>query len=104
MSLAIIDDLNLVGVFIPPGETKTPLVVDPYAVIFLSFPVQSFQAITRRCCQIPQFGGAVQLPELSAGNLLDGLKAPATLAVVKPRCLSAPERPDHESYCIPRSV
>jgi hypothetical protein len=95
MFLVIIDDLNFVGVSFAPRETKTPLVVDPHAVATLSFPAQCFQTITWRRHQIPQLRGAVQLPELSAGDLLHRLKASTALAVVKPLCLGAPKRPDH---------
>jgi len=102
--LVIVDDLNLVGVAVPPNETKTPLIVDPYAMGSLSFPAQCFQMITRRCGQIPQFRGAIQLPELSARDLFDSLKAPTALALVKPLCLGTPERPDHTINPILSSV
>jgi hypothetical protein len=100
----IVDDLNLVCVSISPNETKTPLIVDPDAMRSLSFPAQCFQTISRRCRQIPQFRGAVQLPELPAGDLFDSLKAPTALALVKPLCLGTPERPDHTINPILSSV
>jgi hypothetical protein len=96
----IIDDFDLVSVSVPPSETKTPLVVDPNAMVPLSFPLQSFQTIARRCSQIAQFCGAVQLPELSAGDLLNSLKAPTAFAVVKPLGFGTPERLDHKLHCI----
>jgi hypothetical protein len=67
-------------------------------MLSLAIPVQCFQTIPRRRGQISQLRGAVQLPELSACDLLDSLKAPAALAVVKALCLGTPERPDHKSF------
>ena len=81
---------------IPPHEAHAELVVDPNAMRSLSFPTQCFQTITRWCGQIPQFRGAVQLPDLPAGGLFDSPKAPTALALVKPLCLGTPERPDHK--------
>jgi len=79
----IVHDFNVVGVPFPPSKAETPLVVDPNAVLSLSVAMQGFQAVSRRRHQVSQFRGAVQLPELPARDMLDGLKAPAQLSMVK---------------------
>jgi len=91
----IVYDLDLVRVPIAPNETETPLIVDPHAILSLSVAVQRFQAISRGRGQVSQFGGAVQLPKLSARDALDCLKAPARLPMVKSPSLRAAERLDH---------
>jgi len=94
--LVIVHDLNLMGVPIAPGEAEPPLIVDAHAVLPFSISEQCLQAIPWRRCQVAQFRRAIQLPKLSACDLLDRLKAPAALATVKPLCFHATERPDHQ--------
>lgn len=93
----VVDDLNIVRTAVAPDEAKAPLVVDANTMLSFSFPMQSFQAIPRRRCQVAQFCRTVQLPKLSACDMLDCLKAPAALAVVKPLGLRTPERQNHKS-------
>jgi hypothetical protein len=100
----IVDDRNIVRVSMAPDKAKTPLVVYPYAVLSLSFSMQRFQTIPRRRCQISQLYRTIQLPKLSARDLLDSLKASAALSIVKPLALGTPERPDHAFNPILRSV
>jgi hypothetical protein len=104
MFLVVVYDLNLVGISIPPNEAETPLLVDSHAVFSLSVPVQCFQAIPRWRCKISQFGGTIQLPEFSACDLLNRLKAPTAQAAVKPLSLGTPERPDHDSLYSARRI
>jgi hypothetical protein len=92
----IVDDLNVVGVPFAPDKAKTPLVVDPNAVLPLSVTVQSFQAISRRRHQVPQFRSAVQLPKFPPRDMLDGLKAPARLPTVKSLGFRGAERLNHK--------
>jgi hypothetical protein len=92
----IVHDLNIVRIPIVPNEAQAPFVIDPYAVLPGSVIPQCFQAIPGRCCQISQFRSAVQLPKLSAGNALNGLKAPACLPIVKSLSFRATEQLDHE--------
>jgi len=87
----IVDDLNLAGIPISPNKAETPLVIDSYPMSPLSVPMQCFQAVPRRSCHIPQLCRAVQLPQLSAGDFLDCLKAPAALPLVKALSLDRPE-------------
>jgi hypothetical protein len=70
----------------------------------LSIAMQCFQAIAGRSCQIAQFGGAIQLPELAPNDALDSLKAAARLPTVKSPGFGAAERLDHGSDCMLLSV
>jgi hypothetical protein len=104
--LVIVHDLNFVSVALSPHEAKTPLIVDPNTMLAFSAAMQCFQAIAGRSGQIAQFGGAVQLPELSPGDPLDGLKAAARLPTVKSPGFGAAERLDHDLsvYCLAFNV
>src|ERR1019366_89569 len=79
MPLGIVHDLNFVSIPLAPNEAQTPLVVNANAVLSPAVAMQSFQAISGRRCQIAQFRGAVQLPELAPRDALDRLKAAARL-------------------------
>jgi hypothetical protein len=100
LPLVIVHDLNFVSISLAPNETKTPLVVNPDTVLSLSVPMQYFQAISGRRCQIAQFRRAVQLPKLAPRDALDSLKAAARLPTVKSPGLRAAERLDHGFDCI----
>jgi hypothetical protein len=91
----VIHDLNVVRISISPHEAKPPLVIDPDAVLALPVTTQSFQTVAGRCCQIAELGSAVQLAELSSGNLLNRLKATALPAMMQPFSVRAAERLDH---------
>ncbi len=73
-------------------------------MLSFSIAVQCFQTVPGGRCQIAQFGCASQLAELSAGDLLDCLKAPARLPLVKSLSLRAAERLNHNRDCIMRIV
>jgi hypothetical protein len=100
----IVHDLNFVSIPLAPDEAQTPLVVNPNAVLPPSVAMQSFQAISGRCCQIAQFRGAIQLPELAPRDVLDRLKAAARLPAVKSLGFRAAERLDHGLDCMLFSV
>jgi hypothetical protein len=106
MLLMVVNDLHIVRTPIAPYETETPLVVDANTVLAFSLAMQRLQAIPRRRCQVAKFCGAVQLAEFSARDLLDCLKAPAALALVKPLSLQTAERPNHKDsiFCIAFNV
>jgi hypothetical protein len=93
----VVHDLDVVGISVTPHKTKTPLVVDPDTVLPLPLAAQGFQTVPRRCCQIAQLRGAVQLAKLSTGDPFDGSKATTRLPVVKSPGFRATERPDHLS-------
>jgi hypothetical protein len=100
----IVHDLNFVSIALAPNEAKTPLVVNPNAILSLSVAMQSFQAISGRRCQIAQFRGAVQLPELASRDALDSLKAAARLSTMKSLGFRTAERLDHGLDCMLLSV
>jgi hypothetical protein len=96
----IVYDLYLVGIPFTPNEAETPLVVDPHTVLPFSVTVKCFQPVSRRRRHISQFCGAIQLPKLPTGNILDHLKAAARLPMVKSPSIGTAERPDHKDDCI----
>jgi hypothetical protein len=93
----VVHDLDVVGISITPHKTKTPLAVDPDTVLPLPLAAQGFPTVPRRCCQIAQLHGAVQLAKFSTGDPFDGSKATSRLPVVKSPGFRATERPDHPS-------
>jgi len=70
----IVHDFDFVGITLAPLKADAPLVVDADTVLAIPVTVQRFQPITRTRRQVAQFRCAVQLPQLSSGDLLDGLK------------------------------
>jgi len=104
MLLVIVHNLNKMCVPVAPDEAETPLIVNPNAMLSFSVAVQHFQAVSRWRRQIAQFCGGRQLSKLSARDLLDSLKTPARLPLVKPLSLRAAERLNHSSDCILRIV
>jgi len=42
----IVDDLNFVGIPVTPNQARTPLIVNPDAVLPLAFAAQGFQTVT----------------------------------------------------------
>jgi hypothetical protein len=73
VSLVVVHDLDVVRITFTPQKADTPLIVDADTVLAIPVTVQR-QPITRRRRQVAQFRCAVQLPQLSSGDLLDGLK------------------------------
>jgi hypothetical protein len=100
----IVHDLNFVSIPLTPNEAQTPLVVNSDTVLSLALAAQGFQAVSRRRCQVTQFRGAVQLPELAPRDALDSLKAAARLPAMKSLGFRAAERLDHGFDCMLFSV
>lgn len=100
----IVHDLNIVSVAFAPDKAETPLVVDPDAILSFSVTMQCLQTIPRRCHQISQLRGGVQLPNLPASYVLDCLKAPTWLSIVKSLSFCAAERLNHDMKYITYSV
>jgi hypothetical protein len=67
----IIDNLNIVGIFILPSETDSPLIVNTNAVLPFSIPGQSFKLVGRRDSKVLDCRTAIQHPELSKCDFLD---------------------------------
>ena len=97
-SLVIVNYLNIMCVTVAPDETETPLIVDANAMLPFSLAMQLFQAVSRRCRQVAQFGRAIQLAKLPTGHELDCLKTPAWLPTVESLSLGATKRLDHILY------
>jgi hypothetical protein len=100
----IVHDLNFVRIPLAPNEAKTPLVVNSNAILSLAVAMHYFQAISGRRCQIAQFRGAIQLPQLAPRDPLDSLKAAARLPALKSPSFLAAERLNHGLECILLSV
>jgi hypothetical protein len=91
----IIDDLDIVSITLAPYETKSPLVINPNAMLAAPVAFQCLQAISRWNTQVGQPPGPVQVQQLSPGNAFNGAKTWNYPVVEKQRCIGAPEGPDH---------
>lgn len=91
----IVDDLYLVGIAVLPDEAKSPLIVDPDAVLALAVTPERLESVAGRYGQIAEFGGTVQEKELAPSNTLEGSKSGDILVFEQRLCLLAPERLDH---------
>ena len=58
----------------PPDKADSPLTVDANAVLAPTIAVKSLQPVARRRGEVAQFGGSVQLAQLSLTNSLEGPK------------------------------
>jgi len=83
------------GIPVTPHKTKTPLVINPNAMLPLPLAAQGFQTVAGRRCQIAQLGSAVQLAKLSPGDPFNGPKTATRLPMVKSLGFRTTERPDH---------
>jgi hypothetical protein len=96
----VVHDLDVVRITFTPQKADTPLIVDADTVLAIPVTVQRFEPIARRRRQVPQLRRAVQLPQLSSGYLLDGLKSPAAAAMKQPLGFLAAKRLNHKfSLC-----
>jgi hypothetical protein len=75
----IIDDLNVMGIGLFPGETHSELAIDPNAMLSLPVAAQGFQVMARNCGQVLQGFGVVEREEALPGRVLDGLILPGEL-------------------------
>jgi len=92
----VVDDLDFICARVTPHEAKSPLIINPNTVLTFAVSPQGLKPIARRSRQIAQFGGAIQLPELTSRNMLDCTEPTAGLPPVQPLGLRAAERPDHK--------
>lgn len=60
MSLVVIDELNVVGVSVFPGEANSVLVVNTNGVLSRPHPAEFFETIGRRDSEFLQCGDAVE--------------------------------------------
>ena len=73
----VVDNLDVVGITISPGETDSPVLIDPNAVLSHSIPCQLFQAIGRGYLQIVEGTSVVEHAQFTQGSLLDFGRQPA---------------------------
>jgi hypothetical protein len=66
--LVIVDDLDVEAVPVPPEKANSPLIVDPNAVLPLTFAFQCFEAVARRNVEVVEGFGGVQNDELSKSD------------------------------------
>jgi hypothetical protein len=95
--LVVVDDLNLVGITVPPYETDTPTLIVADTVLALPISGELLQAVARRKAEIGEALGVVEHAELAVGQLLDvGGEARRPLAGEDSGGFAAPYRLDHE--------
>jgi hypothetical protein len=63
--LVIVRDFDIVGMTILPPEANTEPVVDPDAHLASPVTPESFKSVSRRCDQVHDRGGVVELIKLS---------------------------------------
>lgn len=64
----IIDDLNFVGVAVPPYETDAPLIVDANTMLPFAIALQCLEAVAGRYAQILKAFCAMQIKQFTPGN------------------------------------
>ena len=69
----VVHDFNVNGIAIYPNEAYSPLIVDPNAVLSITFSPQRFQSVRWWNTQVVYRSSIVQHPELSPGDLLNAL-------------------------------
>ena len=65
----IVNDLDLLRSVIRPSKYDPPLVIYPDRVLAREVTPQSLQAVSRRCSEIANHGGIVELHQLAASYL-----------------------------------
>ncbi len=100
-----IHDLDVLGSAVGPYEANAPLVADADAVLFRPIALRWFQAVARRCSQIAQGLGVVQLPQPALGNTLSVRSDPSGKAITEQRLgVRVSERTDHRMCICTRRV
>jgi hypothetical protein len=59
----IINDFNVMGIMVSPDKTYPPLDIDSDRILPVSVTAQTFQMIRRRCPQVREFRGSIQLSQ-----------------------------------------
>jgi hypothetical protein len=98
-SLVVIDDLDKVGVAVPPDKAYAPLIIDPDRVLAAPIAPQSLQTIGRWRSQIEQSVCAIHHQQLAPRNLLKA-PPPAVAAIASEQGLS-PATPEALDHCAP---
>jgi hypothetical protein len=93
----VVDDFNVVGITVPPGETDPPTLVDADAVLACPVAGQLLQAIARGNTQVIEALGVVDHAKLPVRQLLDvGGKTRGPLPGEDMSGLPIPDRLDHD--------
>ena len=64
----VVDNFDLMGMFLKPEEADTPLVIDTNTVLPGAVALEGFKVIAGRISQVCQPGGGVKHSELSTRN------------------------------------
>jgi hypothetical protein len=86
LSSVLIDNLDVVRIFVFPPKANAPLVVDANAVLTPSVPAQCFEPIASWNTQVLKRGRSMQVQEFSQRLPLDRAKLSDELVI---------EQPDH---------
>ena len=94
----VVDQLDIFGACVGPGEADPPLLVDPDAVRAGAIALQLFESISRRDPQVAENLGGVEDQQLAEGDSLGAVvKLADALPHPDPLGLLVSERPDHIS-------
>lgn len=91
----IINNFDFISVAALPTKANPPLVIDANAVLPVPVTLQRLEPIPRRAGQILKDDGAVQLPQLSLSNPLDGAKTGYTFPMMEVLGILTVEAPNH---------
>ena len=91
----VIGNLDRKRIAFAPGKADPVSVVNPDAVLSFAFLRQQFQVVAGDCGQIAQARCTVQMDQFAQGNLLDGLKFPATESRKDGLRFRIPKRANH---------
>lgn len=92
----VVNDLNIVGIAIPPAEADPPLIVHTDTVLTHSASAESFQPIPRRHAKVVKHSGRIQHPELPERDPLNvRSESLDPLSVEQSLSIPVAEAPDH---------
>jgi hypothetical protein len=101
----VVDSLDVESVPVPPLETDTPLLVDPYAVLSLPIAHQPFNLLRPRNHEVAQVGSGVEVFQLLTRSLLYPSVEPLHKLTPKYRLgVLAPEGSDHSIILTLRDI
>jgi hypothetical protein len=81
----IVDDFDVVGIAVPPGEADTPLIVYSDTVPAATVPFESLKSVSRRNQQIKELNSGVQYVQFSQSGALKICAEPLHAAALKQR-------------------
>jgi hypothetical protein len=96
----IIDDLDIVGAVIAPGETNPPLIIDADRVLPSPVALERFESVAWRRAQVIKYSGAIQQKKFASRLALDGAIARDVLISEKARGCRVLERADQQAILL----